>query len=280
MLPCGMKFVCISLMFGLLMFSEQAHAGSNENRTNRLVTFSSKKLSQILASAGLSDTYLGTVSRNGDGTKVFIECHSRTNDTTALLTISTNGVTVRQFQGVEPIGEGMQVVYSRVSRTLVFKDGNKIKLSPYTRQGFTPQARYFFFYQPDEGASVRRVTEPTKPLFNLEKEFIPQNIFEHENRIFVFGHLHNRGKSQSTAQGLVLLRDANAYSVERKIDLSWAGGVRDMEINSSMLLVEGKQDLLPRWTLYDLKSEKRTSLGVAKEYGFFLAHSLRSFFEK
>lgn len=276
-----MKRVCISLVFGLLMFSEQAQAGSNENQTNRLVTFSSKKLSQILASAGLLDTSVRKVSRNADGTKVFIECPGRTNGTTALLIISTNGATVRHIQEVSPIfGEDEQVVCSTVDHVLTFHDGNKIKLSPYTRHGFTPEARHFFFYHPDEGASVRRVAEPTKTLLNLEKGFIPQGIFEHENRIFVFGHLHNREKSQSTTQGLMLLRDANGYSVERKIDLSWAGGVRDMEVNSGVLLVEGKQDLLPPWTLYNLKTEKRTSLGVAKEYGLFLAPSLRPFFEK
>lgn len=276
-----MKYACISLMFGLLMFSEQAQAGSNDNQTNHLVTFSSKKLSQILASAGLLDGFIRKVSRNGNGTSVFVECPGRTNGTTALLIISTNGVTVRHIQAVSPIlGEDEQVVCSMVDRNLLFEDGSKIKLSPYTRHGFTPESRYFFFYHPDEGASVRGVAEPSKPLLKLERGFIPQKIFEHENRIFVFGRLHNREKSQSTTQGVILLREAHGYSVERKIDLSWAGGVLDMEVNSSVLLVEGKQDFLPRWTLYDLKTGKRNSLGIAKEYGLFLAPSLRPFFEK
>jgi hypothetical protein len=281
MLPCGMKRICISLVLGLLMFSEQTQASSNENPTNRLVVFSSKRLAQLLASAGLPDTSVRKVSRNADGTKVFIECPGRTNGTTTLLIISTNGATIRHIHGLSPIlGEDEQVVSLVVDHVLSFQDGNKIKLSPYTRQGFTPEAQHFFFYHPDEGTSVRRVAEPNKPLLNLEKGFIPQDIFEHENRIFVFGHLHNREKSQSTTQGLILLCDANGYSIERKIDLSWAGGVRDMEVNGGVLLVEGRQDLLPPWTLYNLNTEKRTPLGIAKEYGLFLTPSLRSVFEK
>jgi hypothetical protein len=68
--------------------------------------------------------------------------------------------------------------------------------------------------------------------------------------------------------------------VERNIDLPWAGGVRDMNVTADVLLVEGKRDLFPEWTLYNVNTQQQISLGVAKEYGLFLDPSLRPLFQK
>ena len=72
--------------------------------------------------------------------------------------------------------------------------------------------------------------------------------------------------------GLVFTWRGVVLSLSREINLSRFATVLDMEVNSGLLLVDGKSDTLRRWGLYDLGTGKYRTLGLKRgRTGFFLS---------
>ena len=274
-----MKYNSRILSLGLSLVIK-SYAAGNQHEADRLVTFSDSTLTQVLAKGGLSDANIRGESRNSQGTKLFVECGGKTNGSTIFATISSSGVKIDQMKGISviPDDEG-RVVCSSVDHILVFPGGESMPLQPLARYGFTPGAKCFFVQYSDKEGSIFLTEDREKPLASLEPGFLPQNIFEHEDQIFIFGHGAGP-KSSKDAKGFLLSKIDGKFQVVQTIDLSWASGVIDMDVNTGMLLVEGLRDFLPPWELYSIKTGKRTSLGVGNYHGFFLDPSLRSMFGK
>ncbi len=254
--------------------------GAGHEDIFKLTSLSDKPLRRILQKQGVSGGYVVSLSRNSTGTKLFAVYHMPTNGnwTTVMATISTNYVRLDQVDGAtgafDDNGRNVCVVKDQ---ELVFRDGKRVAFTPLTRWGFAPGGNIFYLSGPGKATSIFRTSNPTEPLLTLDG-FYSQHLFQIGEEIFVFGY--TRSKSDSKATGRRIIHEDGAYRVAEQIDLPRVGGVVDMAQDGRSVLLTSGGDLFATWSLYDLKTHKRTRLGHEKWYGFFLDPSLHDLFAK
>jgi len=270
--------VSIARMLAMMPISVTAMDTTN---LSELVVFDTKSIKAILNANGLETSYIRGLARNSKGTRIFFECSGRTDGETLVISQSLDGTQVQPVGGVSPVfNDDGKLVSSVVDHVLTFQSGTKLSLNPHARFGFTPGATFFFLYEPSKGAFVYRADAPENPVAKLPGDFIPQRIFERTNRVFVFGQKFDAPRSKTDAVGVILKWNGKNFEVDQEIDLSWAGGVIDMDTVNDSLLVETRRDLFPSWINFDLQTSKRISVGISQEHGLFLDRRFRNLLRK
>jgi hypothetical protein len=143
--------------------------------------------------------------------------------------------------------------------------------------GFSPSRNYFFVAHGTNGAEIYRTSDSKRELARLSSGFIPDNLFQRANQLFVFGYkFETKGQSPSpTAWGLVFSGDEPALHQIKEIDLSRFSDVIDMNVRTGRVLVCSKAEFLRTWGLFDLNTESYESIGQQDgRIGLFLDENL------
>jgi hypothetical protein len=171
------------------------------------------------------------------------------------------------------------------SRSFAFSGGGRLPHEEGAFMKFSPDRGVFFISASTttRQARVFLTAEPLGPSVRLPDWFGPQAIFVRTNEIFVFGQRPGpdpRPGYPSKCWGLLLSGDWPRVSVKREIDLSRFGAVVDMDAATGLLLVDGKRDMLRPWGLYDPRSGRYKSLGIARARGLFLRAGFAGYLER
>lgn len=242
---------------------------ATDDQKSVLTVIDSKAIGRLLYKAGLPKKHVVNISRNTHGTKVYVEISNETNNANTVLIVNAGKVDKIQALGHSLVfDDADKLVCWMTNRTLVFSNGHQVQTSIFQRFNFSPGGRFFFFYDPTNGASVFQTIKPDEPLLRLPSGFLPQRLFYQTNSLFVFGRKFS--SNSELAWGLIYSETNSFSEAPREIDISQSGGIIDMSADADTLLIQSKRDLWPSWFLYNTKTETRTRIGWAKQYGFFL----------
>lgn len=220
------------------------------------------------------------VSRNESGTMLFLSIPVRGRGTLVQV-VSQSGTRTNFVEGGAPVvnDDGSPICYW-VKGAFKFASGYEIPRTFAGRIGFCPSRDYFFHLESTNSRAVFRTTAPDKPLFQLPKNFWPQDIFVRTNDIYLFGQKDPPGPNQlGPAWGLVYAKSETGFQLEKEIDLSAFSGVADMDPNRGVLIVRGGFEMYQTYGLYNLNTQKYRALGHSLGHDLFLEEGFRTYLE-
>jgi hypothetical protein len=242
---------------------------------NDVVWMDSKRIDSLANDIGFRHSDV-RVWRSAAGTKLYIGAYTYTNNQTVVEILSDAGSETKRVRGGAPVlAADDSLICSITNHTLVFAGGRTISFAAPSGFDFSPGGGFFFYFSDiASGAAVFRSSDPQRPLFEVPRGFMPQNIFVATNTVFLFGKKFKPGSAKTAASGLVFSLDGKAARLKREIDLSRFGGVLDMDPSTGLLLVEGKGDLVRRWGLLNPETGEYKSRGRSQGAAFFLDEAL------
>jgi hypothetical protein len=243
------------------------------------LSYSSWELSRVVQKAGIERMRVKSVTRNSEGTLLFVSGAGGQNESNVVVIVSSGDVQLQNLPGHAILNDQAEVVCRSEDNKLWFSNGQSVELPWNTRFLFTPGGQHFVLFRPKFSApALFSSAEPKKELFVFDADYFPTAIFDDDEHLYVFGFSGLGGGKTRT--GLILTRAEGGVRVEKQLDLSWSGGVVDMDVKSGLLLMENGRDLLPSWILFNIKTGERKKLGIGREHGLFLSPALHEFIKR
>jgi len=265
------------LLVGLVGLTLQTSSGQNPQEQSTLCDFTRKKLEAFLGrETDCQTVHVREVQRSGDASKLHIifGCSPGANDSVAIFG-ADGQVRVKELPGRRTVLDSQDMPACWVGNQLFHVSGLPDRtIDLHTRFAVAPGGRFFCFRRAQGQTKLLQTGAEENGELDLPANFYATSLFEGPAGITVFGSVSNR------VVGLAIVRDQSGFRIADQFDLSWAGGVLDMDPVAGTLLVEGKSDMFPKWYLYDLADQKRKSLGFGKEFAVFLRPATASAVKK
>lgn len=262
-----MNVLPVLLSISLVALAMHAAISQHPQNQSELCPFTRKELeSFLIRETGCQTVHLRDVQRSGDASQLHFIFGRSTGANDSVAMVGPNGrVQVKDLPGRRTVLDDAGVPVCWVGDRLFHVAGQPDRpIGLHTRFAVAPGGRFLSFRQAPGETKLLQTGAATNGELDLPANFYATSLFESPEGVSVFGSVSNR------VVGLIIASDKQGLRITEQIDLSWAGGVLDMDPLSRTLLVESKSDLLPKWFLYNVSDRSTKPLGFGKEFAVFL----------
>jgi hypothetical protein len=243
----------------------------------RVVRFTDRDITRRMWRHGTPTPETFHVRRDYSGTRIFIVASDIDSGTNRLDVVGATNWTQHTVPAcVVFVDRAERVVacYDDLKKGVHFATGETLSLPPFSFFDVDPAGEFFVVGESNFVARVGSIETPTTAA-TVSTNLLASRIFYGRGCLFVCGWSRQQVKRGTSPvivpMCLKLSVDRDQFRPIHEYSFQGMGAIIDVDPYGVSALLEGSSDLFPRLYKVNLATGRRTSVGISKQWAFFMS---------